>query len=97
MFDPLDLPPGQFVPASRAWQMCRSGEADAEKFGIFDMHGLWFIRCNLLRELAALNDAEMLPWDVWGLMKTDDDARPQGRTASAEDALSTMVCALRAS
>lgn len=24
-----------------------------------------------MRELAALNGAEMLPWDVWGLMSED--------------------------
>jgi hypothetical protein len=54
--------------------MCRAGQADPDRFGIFDMHGLWFIRGNLLRELAALNGAEMLPWDVWGLMETDQGA-----------------------
>lgn len=54
VFDPLDLPPGQFVPASCAWQMCRSGEADAEKFGIFDMHGLWFIRASAATCCASI-------------------------------------------
>lgn len=71
-FDPLDMPPGKFVPASDGWLMCRAGREDPDKFGIFDMHGLWFIRGDLLRELAALNGAEMLPWDVWGLMKVDE-------------------------
>ena len=32
------------------------------------MRGLWFIRGNLLRDLAALNRMEVLPWDGWGLM-----------------------------
>jgi hypothetical protein len=41
------------------------------------MHGLWFIRGNLLRELAALNGAEMLPWDVWGLMAADQETMPR--------------------
>src|SRR5262249_21126159 len=27
-FDPLDLPPGRFVPAGDAWQLCRAGDAD---------------------------------------------------------------------
>ncbi|MGE5561163.1 MAG: transglutaminase-like domain-containing protein [Chloroflexota bacterium] len=67
-FDPLDMPPGKFVPASDGWLMCRAGREDPDKFGIMDMHGLWFIAGNLIRELAALNGAEMLPWDVWGLM-----------------------------
>lgn len=73
-FDPQDMPAGEFVPASTGWLMCRAGQADPDRFGIFDMHGLWFVRGNLLRELAALNGAEMLPWDVWGLMTVDQDA-----------------------
>jgi hypothetical protein len=70
-FNTLGLPKGRFVNASEGWLRCREGGEDPDKFGIFDMRGLWFIRGNLLRELAACNDAEMLPWDVWGLM-TDD-------------------------
>jgi hypothetical protein len=77
----LDLPKGRFVNASEGWLKCREGGEDPDKFGIFDMHGLWFIEGNLLRELAACNDAEMLPWDGWGLMTdevgdgADTDAR----------------------
>ena len=71
-FDPHDVPADRFIVAGRAWQMCRSGEADPEKFGIFDMHGLWFVWGNLLRDLAALNKMELLPWDCWGLMEADD-------------------------
>ncbi len=70
-FDTLDMPEGRFVKASEAWLMCREGREDPEKFGIFDMRGMWFVRGNVLRELAALNGAEMLPWDVWGLMSED--------------------------
>jgi hypothetical protein len=32
------------------------------------MSGWWFIAGNLVRDLAALNDVVMLPWDVWGAM-----------------------------
>jgi hypothetical protein len=28
----------------------------------------WWIAGNLLRDVAALNNREMLPWDVWGEM-----------------------------
>jgi hypothetical protein len=68
-FDPLDMPPGRFIPAGQAWQMARSGKADPNQFGIFQWHGLNFIRGNLLRDLAALNKHEVLPWDSWGLLK----------------------------
>ena len=30
-------------------------------------------RANLLRDVAALNNMEMLPWDVWGAMPAPDD------------------------
>jgi len=70
-FDPCDMPPGQFLPAGKAWQLCRAGQADPDKFGIFDMHGMWFIRGNLVRELASLNKIELLPWDCWGLIESE--------------------------
>jgi hypothetical protein len=70
-FDPLDMPPGRFVTGGQAWQMCSAGQADAETFGIFDMHGLWFIEGNLLRDFLALNKLEILPWDHgWGYFAT---------------------------
>ena len=78
-FDLCDVPRDQFVPAGKAWQLCRSGQADPDRFGIFDMHGMWFIRGNLLRDLASLNKMQPLPWDSWGLMQTDD------QDLSAED------------
>lgn len=71
-FDPLDVPRDQFIVGGQAWKMCRSGQADPDTFGIFDMHGLWFVWGNLLRDLAALNKMELLPWDCWGLMEADD-------------------------
>lgn len=73
-FDPLDVPRDQFLTGGRAWRMCRSGQADAERFGIWDMHGLWFIRGDLLRDVAALNKMELLPWDCWGMIERADDS-----------------------
>lgn len=73
-FDTLDVPHDRFIIAGDAWDQCRSGRADASRFGILDMHGLWFIAGNVLRDLASLNRMEMLPWDVWGLMDMNDAA-----------------------
>jgi len=67
-FDTLDVPRDQFIVGGKAWQMCRSGEQDPDKFGILDMHGLGFVRGNLVRDVAALNKMELLPWDCWGVM-----------------------------
>ena len=67
-FDVLDVPRDQFIVGGKAWQMCRSGEQDPEKFGIFEMHGLGFVRGNLVRDVASLNKMELLPWDCWGVI-----------------------------
>jgi transglutaminase superfamily protein len=71
-FDPLDVPRDQFLVAGDAWRLCRAGKADPQAFGILDMWGSWFIASNVIRDVAALNNHEMLPWDVWGAMIPDD-------------------------
>ncbi len=73
-FDPLDVPRDRFLVAGDAWKRCRDGRADPDAFGILDMHGLWFIAGNVIRDVAALNNHEMLPWDVWGAMAQSDAA-----------------------
>jgi len=71
-FNTLDLPAGQFLTGGCAWLMCRAGQADADQFGIFDMHGLWFVRGDLVRDFLSLNKTEILPWDGWGLIYKDE-------------------------
>jgi hypothetical protein len=73
-FNPLDVPRDQYIVGGQAWQMARSGQADPQKFGIADMHGLWFIRGDFIRDIAALNKMELLPWDCWGLIEGDGDS-----------------------
>ena len=69
-FAPQDVPRDQFLQSADAWTLCRSGKADPGKFGIFvgDLRGLWFVAASLIRDVAALNKMEMLPWDCWGIM-----------------------------
>jgi len=71
----LDVPHDRFVIAGDAWAQSRTGEADPAKFGLSFLNegGLWFIAGNLLRDVAALNNMEMLPWDVWGAMPGPDE------------------------
>jgi hypothetical protein len=87
-FDTEDQPPGPFLPGGEAWQQCRRGEADPETFGILDMWGLWFVQANAVRDLAALNKMELLPWDVWGRMALREDPDPEtvSLTDTAADA-----------
>jgi Transglutaminase-like superfamily len=67
-FDPLDVPRDQFLTAAVAWHRCRRREVDPAAFGVsfVDLYGLWFVAGSLIRDAAALNKVEMLPWDVWG-------------------------------
>jgi len=71
-FDVLDVPHDRFVIAGDAWAQWRTGAVDAAFFGIHELRGAWFIAGNLVRDLAALNKVEMLPWDVWGGMPQPD-------------------------
>jgi Transglutaminase-like superfamily len=76
-FSTLDVPRDQFVIAGDAWQRCRAGRADPKDYGLSmipELHGMWFIAGNVVRDFASLNRAPMLPWDVWGLMEMKDDA-----------------------
>lgn len=75
-FDPLNVPRDRFIVGGKAWQMCRSGQEDPDKFGIFDMHGLGFVRGNLVRDVASLNKMELLPWDCWGVILSEQIDNP---------------------
>jgi len=75
-FDVMDVPRDQFVVGGKAWQMCRSGEQDPAKFGIFDMNGLGFVRGDLVRDVASLNKVELLPWDCWGVILNEQLDNP---------------------
>jgi hypothetical protein len=73
-FDPQDVPREKFIGGGHAWITCRSGEADAEEFGLApdsDWKGWWHLRDRLIRDLAAQNRKEPLLWDAWGLMERE--------------------------
>jgi hypothetical protein len=92
--EPEDLRPGQFLTGGEAWKAFRAGHIDAARYGVYGT-GNWGpgeIRGNALRDLAALNKVEMLPWDEWGRM----DASYKGQTgADYDELLDTIadVCA----
>ena len=76
-FDLMDVPRDRFLVAGDAWALCRAGEADPAKFGLSFLNegGYWWIAGNLMRDVAALNNMELLPWDVWGAMPGPDETR----------------------
>lgn len=95
-FDPLDVPVGGpatpgFVNGARAWQLCRQDGVDPHRFGIFNLHGLWFVRGNLIRDVAALNKIELLPWDCWGLCEGLDEHISRGDLAFLDQVAAQVV------
>ncbi len=75
-FNTLDVPRDQFIVGGAAWKMCRSGQADPDQFGIFDMRGMDFVKGDFIRDVAALNKVELLPWDCWGMILTEYNTLP---------------------
>jgi len=77
-FDPLDVPRDRFLVGGRAWQLCRRGGADPDRFGLdpraSEPRGMRFVRGHVVQDLAALNKVELLLWDIWGLMQAGPDA-----------------------
>jgi hypothetical protein len=70
-FDPLDVPRDRFLVAYDAWRRMRAGRAAPEAFGIADIRGAYFAAGNVVRDFAALNGVETLPWDCWGAALAD--------------------------
>ena len=92
---PEDLQTGEFLTGGEAWSAYREGQLDATTFGVdgTENFGPGEIRGNAIRDLAALNKIEMLPWDEWGRMT----ASYQGETGPDYDELMDEVAAVTAS
>ena len=89
---PEDLCPGQFLTGGEAWQAFREGDIDAAHFGVFGTAnwGPGEIRGNAIKDLAALNKVEMLPWDEWGRMVVSY----KGQTGADYDELLDRIAAV---
>ncbi|MFB7718780.1 transglutaminase domain-containing protein [Nocardia sp. NPDC056100] len=89
---PEDLQPGQFLSGGEAWTLFRDGHLDAATYGVHgtDNWGPAEIRGNAIKDLAALNKVETLPWDEWGRMTASYD----GETGSEYDELLDTVAAI---
>jgi hypothetical protein len=92
---PEDLQPGEFLTGGQAWTSYRHGRIDATTFGVAGTQnfGPAEISGNAIRDLAALNKVEMLPWDEWGRMT----AAYAGQTGPDYDELINEVAAVCAS
>jgi hypothetical protein len=81
--DPADLRPEAFLTGGDAWLGHRWGSYDAQRFGIGELRGPWFVAGNVVRDLAALNKVEVLPWDVWGPLGAWVEAGPDDELVDA--------------
>lgn len=87
-FDPADVPRDKFVVAGQAWIAYRAGELDADKCGLPGIpgeSGPWWIAANLVRDVAALSNMELLPWDLWGVIPEPEDEIGDALTALFDD------------
>ena len=88
-FDPRDIPDGNYLSGAEAWQRCRSGEADPLLFGVPGLWGVEIVRGNVIRDLAALNKVELLPWDQWDFV--DESPIGEGEHDSLIDEVALAV------
>lgn len=89
--DPLNLGRDEFMPGGLAWKHCRSGAADWSEFGLsaIGKSGMWFVLGDLVRDVAALNKVELLPWDSWGML--GEGSPGEDRFSMEPDALATLL------
>jgi len=82
-FDLTDVPRDRFLVAGDAWARCRVGAADPRAFGLSTLNeaGYWWIAGNLMRDVAALDNIELLPWDCWGAMPKPEEQIDDDRNA----------------
>lgn len=94
-FSPVDVPRDQFVVAGQTWKMCRCGDMDVGRVGIFEMRGWWFIWGNVVRELLSFNKIELLPWDIIPscMMHNLEDPLAEGSELSFYDGIAALTLA----
>ena len=87
---PDDLAPGEFLAGGEAWRAYRSDGRDPMTFGVYGTEnwGAAEIVGNAIRDVAALNKVEMLPWDEWGPMRACYDG---GVTAEVESLMESIA------
>ncbi len=88
----LEEPRGPFLSAAEVWLGVRSGDLDADLFGIdpgSPISGGWFIRNYVHFQLAHLQGDELLLWDNWGTMTDTLD----GADVQLTDEIATLLVA----
>lgn len=91
--DIFDVPRNRFLTAGVAWEKCQTGEIDPSTVGIFqgDLRGLWFVAGDIIKDIAALNKVEMLPWDAWTGMPRPNNQMKNPKTLHRFDQLAALT------
>lgn len=70
-FNTHDMSRDQFFVAGKAWQLCRGGQANPDRFALDTSDsGREYIASQFVRDLVCLNKMELLEWDCWGVGDT---------------------------
>jgi hypothetical protein len=82
-----DVPKDRFLTAAEVWRACRKGLINPSTVGIshVNMYGLFMAAGSLVRDVAALNRVEVLPWDVWGMQPQPSSDLAQEQLAYFDD------------
>lgn len=89
-FDLTNLSDQQFIPAAKAWIMCRSGQMDPFRFGYQHFRGLNYVRNKVIQDFILLNKHELLIWDLWGILLDKNDTHHCAVDALANFLLSNI-------
>ncbi len=93
--DWMDLADDQFVTGPRAWQAARAGTSDPERhltgpeLDAPELRGWPLLARHAIHDLVALNKAEMLVWDAWGMQL----GISPGAVSEQDAALLDEICA----
>lgn len=88
--DLMDVPKDRFLVGADAWQACRSGAIEAERFVVSPeltipgTRGLTQVRHDLVQDLASLNKHEMILWDLWGGLSDEPELSEEDVAAADE-------------
>ena len=95
--DWLDLGGDQFVTGPRAWRAARAGTVNPERVAVDPeldipvLRGWPYLAHNVIHDLAALNKAEMLLWDAWGMQLDLSPGPPSAAAAALLDEVSAST------
>jgi Transglutaminase-like superfamily len=64
-FDTSNVPRDMFLTAGEAWQRCRAGVDDPDRYGQDGIRGIWFMSVNVVRDALSVTNRETSAWDRW--------------------------------